>query len=351
MFFSPISEIAFIGRNPPYIISLLMFFVISIITAVVADKSFAALIVLRFLQGFYGSPILASGGASLEDIYDWNSVPYAFIFWIAAMYCGPALGPLMSAYAVPYNWRWSLWEIVIMAGVVLVFFFPTLPETSRPNILFRRAQRLRKATGNQNYRSRAELTKFDAMGIFIDAMTKPLEILVKDPAIGFACIYGSLVYAIYYSFFEVFPLVYRNIYALTLGGIGLVFLCVIVGCILFASMYALYLYYIFAPPAYGPGVKTTRCATFRLSPTHRPLHLRLDSSCGDSLDRTDDWYRCVLWLIFCGVSMYNLLRPLNVSEVRGKLVRRQRHVKVVTCGRIHHVLRADVRKARYPKGR
>jgi len=72
MVFSPISEIAYIGRNPPYVVSFVMFFITSVVVAVVAKKSFAALMVLRFLQGFFGSPILASGGASLEDIYDWH---------------------------------------------------------------------------------------------------------------------------------------------------------------------------------------------------------------------------------------------------------------------------------------
>lgn len=54
MLFSPLSEIAMIGRNPPYITSFVLFFIVSIIAAVV--DNFAALMVLRFLQGFFGSP-------------------------------------------------------------------------------------------------------------------------------------------------------------------------------------------------------------------------------------------------------------------------------------------------------
>jgi len=247
MLFSPISEIGYIGRNPPYIVSFVLFFVVSILTATVGDRSFAGLIVLRFLQGFYGSPILASGGASLEDIYDWSSVPYAFIFWIAAMYCGPALGPLLSAYAVPHDWRWPLWEIVIMAGPVLLVFLPFLPETSAPKILYQRAVRIRKQTGNSNFRSKTELKKLKPMEIIVDAMIKPLQIAILDPAIGFVCVYGALLYATYYSFFEAFPIVYIGTYGMTLGSFGLIFLCVVVGCVIFASAYALYLYLVFGP--------------------------------------------------------------------------------------------------------
>lgn len=83
MFFSPISEIPAIGRNPPYLYSFIVFFIISIVLAVV--HSFPAMLVLRFFQGVFGSPILASGAATIEDIYDMYSAPYGYIWWIAAM--------------------------------------------------------------------------------------------------------------------------------------------------------------------------------------------------------------------------------------------------------------------------
>ncbi|KAK5946537.1 hypothetical protein PMZ80_000680 [Knufia obscura] len=246
MLFSPVSEIAYIGRNPPYLVSFVCFLVISVITAVVANKSFAALIVMRFLQGFFGSPILASGGASLDDIYDSDSLPYAYVFWIAAMYCGPALGPVISAYAVMDDWRWPLWEILIMSGPLLVCL-PLLPETSAPKILYKRAVRLRHATGDPRYKSKAELVKLDTTGIFIDALIKPIEIAIKDPVIAFVCVYGSLLYATYYSFFEAFPIVYAGVYGLSLQSIALVFTSVVVGCAIFGSTYTAYLYFIYGP--------------------------------------------------------------------------------------------------------
>jgi MFS transporter, DHA1 family, multidrug resistance protein len=245
MLFSPLSEIAMIGRNPPYIVSFVLFFIVSIITAKV--DNFAALIVLRFLQGFFGSPCLANGGASLQDIYSWSQVPYSFIFWVAAMYCGPALGPLLSGFAVSTNWRWPLWEIVIMAGPLMILLICLLPETSKSTILLHRAQRLRKATGNLNIRAPSEIKKIKIVDILFDALMKPTEIAIKDPAVGFVCIYSALVYAIYYSFFEAFPIVYAGIYHMELGQIGLIFLTIIVGCIIGASIYAGYLYYVFLP--------------------------------------------------------------------------------------------------------
>lgn len=84
--FSPLSEIPIIGRNPVYIITMFLFVIISIPTALVGN--FPGLLVLRFLQGFFGSPCLASGGASIGDMYSLISLPYAMMAWVSAAYCG-----------------------------------------------------------------------------------------------------------------------------------------------------------------------------------------------------------------------------------------------------------------------
>src|SRR5205823_10999466 len=129
-----------------------LFTLLSIGTAL--TPTFAGLIILRFLQGFLGSPCLATGGASMGDMYSLIKLPYALTAWVSAAYCGPALGPLLSGYAVPVKgWRWALWEIVWMNAPVLVLFLLFLPETSASNILLRRAQRLRKITGDKRLKS------------------------------------------------------------------------------------------------------------------------------------------------------------------------------------------------------
>jgi DHA1 family multidrug resistance protein-like MFS transporter len=86
LIFSPLSEIPVIGRNPVYIVTMFLFVIISIPTALV--DNFAGLMVLRFLQGFFGSPCLASGGASIGDMYSLMALPYAMMAWVSAAYCG-----------------------------------------------------------------------------------------------------------------------------------------------------------------------------------------------------------------------------------------------------------------------
>lgn len=83
---------------------------------------------------------------------------------------------------------------------MIVFLF-CYPETSADNILYRRAQRLRKLTGNNNIKSKSEIAQgeMSPKAIAWEALIKPTEIMVKDPAVLFTNVYTSLTYGIYYS--------------------------------------------------------------------------------------------------------------------------------------------------------
>ena len=70
LIFAPLSEIPAIGRNWVYIPTFILFVILSIPTAVV--DNYAGLLVLRFLTGFFGSPCLANGGATVGDMVSHN---------------------------------------------------------------------------------------------------------------------------------------------------------------------------------------------------------------------------------------------------------------------------------------
>lgn len=87
MILSPLSEIPAIGRNTPYIITFSLFFVLCIPAALV--DNIPGLVVLRFLLGFFGSPALATGGASYGDFYSPQAMPYALVAWGGGATLGP----------------------------------------------------------------------------------------------------------------------------------------------------------------------------------------------------------------------------------------------------------------------
>jgi DHA1 family multidrug resistance protein-like MFS transporter len=74
-----------------------------------------------------------------------------------------------------------------------VAFLLFYPETLADNILRRRAQRLRKLTGNMNIKSQSEINQANLKfsKVAWDAIIKPTEIMIKDPAVLFTNVYVS----------------------------------------------------------------------------------------------------------------------------------------------------------------
>lgn len=90
MVFSPLSEIPVIGRTLPYTITYFIFVVLCIPMALV--DNIAGILVLRFLLGFFGSPCLATAGASYGEFYGASEMPYVIALWGG----GATLGPVYS---------------------------------------------------------------------------------------------------------------------------------------------------------------------------------------------------------------------------------------------------------------
>ncbi|KAJ9628578.1 hypothetical protein H2203_002479 [Taxawa tesnikishii (nom. ined.)] len=259
--FSPLSEIPLIGRNPPYMITFAIFVILSVPTALV--DNFAGLLVLRFLQGFFGSPCLATGGASLGDMYSLIKLPYVLTLWAFAACVGPAMGPVISGFSVSAeNWRWSLWEILWLAGPVWLAMFFFMPETNPANILLRRAQRLRKLTGDSRLKAQSEIdqSNLSFKDVAVESLVRPVQLMLFDPAIAYTDIYIALCYGIFYSFFEAFPIVYIGHYGFNLGEMGLAFLSITAGVLVSVAVYYAYLYWILEPSirAHGLGAPERR---------------------------------------------------------------------------------------------
>lgn len=248
LLWSPLSEIPAIGRNPPYIVTMGIFVILLIPSALV--RNFGGLLVLRFLQGWFGSPCLATGGASLQDMYSLIKLPYVLCLWAMSAVCGPALGPMISGFSVAAeNWRWSMWEMLWLSGPVFISMLLFLPETSSSNILLRRAQRLRKLTGDSRLKAQSEIDQANMRpkDIAFEALVRPWQLIFLDPAIGFTAGYVALCYGIYYSFFEAFPLVYVDLYGFNLGELGLAFLSIVVGAALATATYYTYIFKVVEP--------------------------------------------------------------------------------------------------------
>ncbi|KAL8731713.1 MAG: hypothetical protein Q9181_004202, partial [Wetmoreana brouardii] len=79
MIWSPMSEAIRLGRKPVYLVTLTIFVGLQIPTALA--KNFGMLLAFRFLSGIFGAPVLAIGGASINDMYPPTQRGYAIILW------------------------------------------------------------------------------------------------------------------------------------------------------------------------------------------------------------------------------------------------------------------------------
>ncbi|CED83097.1 multidrug resistance protein [Phaffia rhodozyma] len=240
MIWSPMSEIPRIGRNPIYIGTLVIFVAIQFPT--IYAKNIHVLLAMRFLAGFFGAPVLATGGASVSDLFAPKYRAYPLAVWGLGAVSGPTLGPLLGGFAFQANgWSWTIWVLLWLSGGALIFLSIFLPETSPDNILYRKAVRLRRATGNDALQSQGEI---DLQGSSVGAMVK--DTLVKpfvlgtEPIVFALNLYIALVYGILYIWFESFPLVFTELHMFNSGESGLAFLGIFVGAVIGLIGYVVY---------------------------------------------------------------------------------------------------------------
>jgi len=245
MLWSPMSEMPYIGRMPIYWLTLFLFIVLLIPTALATN--FGMLLAFRFITGFVGSPILATGGATVADMYSSRTRIYGITCWSAFAACAPATGPIVGNFAVHVKgWRWTMWELFWLGSFTCVFLFFFFPETSSSNILYRRARRLRYVTGDQRLKAHSEIEAESLTGrdIAIDVLVRPFTLNFQEPIVLVLNLYSALLYATFYLWFESFPIVFIGIYHFRPQLLGLAFLGIMGGIFVILPPYFLYIYYV-----------------------------------------------------------------------------------------------------------
>ncbi|KAF2169980.1 hypothetical protein M409DRAFT_19596 [Zasmidium cellare ATCC 36951] len=246
MLWSPMTEVPFIGRGPIYIGTLALF--VALQGATCTARSYGALMVLRFLTGFVGSPVFATGGATCIDMYKPSKSAYAISIWGISAVCGPAVGPIVGGYVTEYGpingtfkapWEWPMYTLLWLSAACLILLFFFLPETSSSNILFRRAQRLRRAQASDQIPGDVELVsqgELDAASMETSEIVNmclvyPFTLNFTEPMVLFLNLYTALIYGLLYIWFESFPIVFVGIYGFSLGQLGLSFLGLFAGIV------------------------------------------------------------------------------------------------------------------------
>lgn len=246
MVFSPLSENARLGRTTIYIVTLFLFFILQIPTALVND--IASLSVLRFIAGVFASPCLATGGASLGDITHMPWIPVTISLWSIAAVCAPSLGPLIGAtMVVAKNYHWTFWFVCFSSGASLLLLSWFLPETYSKTLLYRKAERLRALTGNDKIVSEGHLENMNlnVREILIETLYRPFEIIIFEPVVLMINLYIGLVYSVMYLWFEALPIVFLETYNFTLIEMGVGYVALQVGFLIGAAFFVPVTYNVF----------------------------------------------------------------------------------------------------------
>ncbi|KAJ9499473.1 hypothetical protein H2202_005056 [Exophiala xenobiotica] len=206
---APSSEIW--GRRISILPAMFCLALFSIGTA--TSKNAASVFITRFFSGVFGSSAVSNVNAALGDIWSREARGTAVSLYAVCVVGGPTLGPIFGA-AILVNprlgWRWTEYITAIINFAVVALAYFCMPEMYGPVVLKRKAQRLRKETGNQKLYHPHERLKLDFKSIVTKQLSRPLKMLCVEPMVTCIAFYASFVYSILYLTLEVFPIVFTE---------------------------------------------------------------------------------------------------------------------------------------------
>lgn len=234
MLLAPLSEMY--GRVPVYHACNILFLAFTVACA--EAPKMAALIVFRFLAGCFGAAPMTNGGGSIADMFE----PEQRAGVMAAFSVGPLIGPIVGPVVGGFlsdakGWRWSFWLIAIIAGVLTLAMLAVMRESYAPTILARKAERLRKETGNLKLRSALD-SGLPPKELFRRCIVRPMKMLVFSPICTIFAIYLMLVYGYLYLLFTSVTFVFEQEYNFSTSTVGLVYLGLGIGCFIGMALFA-----------------------------------------------------------------------------------------------------------------
>ncbi|SJX65825.1 related to multidrug resistant protein [Sporisorium reilianum f. sp. reilianum] len=221
---APLSEV--FGRNPMYLVCHLCYTVLFVGLGRANDT--ATVIVLRFLQGAFGSTGSTMVGGTISDIWSSSERGQPMALFAMGAIFGTGIGPVWAGWVEQRQslaWRWIQYIQAIYTGFILVLLLLFLRETRGSIILTRRAARLRSTTGDQRYKARAELERASVSVLIQNSLTRPLVFLVKEPIVTFFSLWIAFTWGFMYMLLSSIGLITAQ-HGYTPGQNGLVFLAI-----------------------------------------------------------------------------------------------------------------------------
>ncbi|RYP23158.1 hypothetical protein DL765_001243 [Monosporascus sp. GIB2] len=216
---APASEL--FGRRPVYVICMICFTLL-VIPCCLAT-SLAEMIVVRFFGAVFGAVMVSNAAGTIVDVSTEEYRALTMSLWSIAPMNGPVTGPVIGGFVYQYlGWRWNNWLVLILAGAGTVCMALT-KETYAPNLLQRKASRMRKETNDQRWWSRYD-EKVSTISLLKINLLRPFELAFKEPILWFFNLWVSIFFGILYLCFVAYPIVFTQYRGWGPGISGLAFL-------------------------------------------------------------------------------------------------------------------------------
>lgn len=189
LYLAPCSEM--FGRRKIYVVAFAIFTVLNAGCALARNMS--TLVILRFLCGMAGSAGPVLGAGTISDMFPAEHRGRVQALYGLGPQAGPVLGGVIGGFILDATgtWRWLLWIMTIVSGLMTLVSFFLLHETYGPFLLEMKARKLRKETGNVDYKveTRSNLRPRE---LFLHSITRPLRMLFEIPICTILSLYASL---------------------------------------------------------------------------------------------------------------------------------------------------------------
>lgn len=166
------------------------------------------MMIFRFITALGASAPMSIGGAVITDIFPPEKRGSAMTVFALAPQLGPVLGPIMGGMMAQevQDWRWIFY---VKAIAIFICCAPMIfiRESYTPRILAKRADRLRKETGNQDLSTIFERRKETVKQVFMRGSIRPLVLFASEPIIQMICAYVSVIYGVIHLLVATFPAV------------------------------------------------------------------------------------------------------------------------------------------------
>ncbi|CAG9941122.1 unnamed protein product [Clonostachys rosea f. rosea IK726] len=228
LFIGPLSEIY--GRSVILHASNVWFLVWNIVCGFANSKG--VLIAARFMAGFGASAVYALSTGVLGDVWSAEQRGRSLGYYLLIPLLGAAVGPIIGGFmAARTTWRWMFWSTSIFQAVMIAVAYLTFRESYAPLILRRRAERLRKETGDSQYKTleEREYGHKSALSTISRALSRPIRLLLFHPIIQVTAAISAFNYGMMYIILSNYSDLWVQKYSMSVELSGLHYLAIALG--------------------------------------------------------------------------------------------------------------------------